>query len=152
MNVSGQITVTAPRQAVFNALSDARFFASCVDGVRDFKELDATHYQATLETRIAYMRFNLTLSVEVSRVSSPDEIEAKIEGTPLGWVGRLTATAITRLVEDSDKTVVDYSIEATLTGKLGSIGQSVLRAKAMEMEKGFAERLTSAFNDRGQAP
>ena len=152
LNISGEITVTAPRQAVFDALSDARFFASCIEGVRDFRELDSNHYEAVLDTRIAYMRFSFTVLVEISRVSSPDEIEAKVEGTPLGMVGRLTATATTRLVEAAGGTIVHYSIDAILTGKLGSMGQSVLKAKARDMERGFAGRLSSAFADRGRAP
>ncbi len=130
---------------MFKALSDAPFFASCIEGVRDLKEIDATHYDAVLETRIAYMRFNFKVAVEMSRISPPQEIEAKIEGTPLGMVGRLTATATTRLVDAGGETIIRYSIDATLTGKLGSMGQPVLKAKAKEMEKQFTQRLAAAF-------
>jgi Tripartite tricarboxylate transporter TctA family len=35
MKLTGGITVRAPRETVFTALRDARFFASCVDGVQD---------------------------------------------------------------------------------------------------------------------
>jgi uncharacterized protein len=145
MNVAGAITVAAPREAVFNALKNATFFASCIDGVRDLKEIDATHFDAVLETKIAYMRFNFKVSVELTRVAPPDEIGAKIEGTPLGVVGRLTATSTTRLTEAGGETLIHYSIDTTLTGKLGSIGQPVLRSKAKEMERQFAERLRAAF-------
>ena len=145
MNVSGEITVDAPRDKVFNALKDAPFFASCVEGVRDLKEIDATHYDAVIEAKVAYMKFSFKVNVEVTRISPPDEIEAKIEGTPLGVVGRLTATSLTRLRETDGRTVVAYSIDTSITGKLGSIGQPVLRAKAKEMEKKFTERLQAAF-------
>jgi uncharacterized protein len=145
MNVAGAITVVAPREAVFNALNNATFFASCIDGIRDLKEVDATHFDAVLETKIAYMRFNFKVSVELTRVAPPDEIEAKIEGTPLGVVGRLTATSTTKLTEAGGETLIHYSIDTTLTGKLGSIGQPVLRSKAKEMEKQFTERLRAAF-------
>ena len=145
MNVSGEITVDAPRDKVFNALKDAPFFASCVEGVRDLKEIDATHYDAVIEAKVAYMKFSFKVNVEVTRISPPDEIEAKIEGTPLGIVGRLTATSLTRLRETDGRTVVAYSIDTSITGKLGSIGQPVLRAKAKEMEKKFTERLQAAF-------
>jgi carbon monoxide dehydrogenase subunit G len=40
---------------------------------------------------------------------------------------------------------VTYSVESTLAGKLGSIGQPVLRSKAKDMEKQFAARLRAAF-------
>lgn len=145
MNVIGAITVAAPREAVFNALKNATFFASCIDGVRDLREIDATHFDAVLETKVAYMRFNFKVSVELTRVAPPDEIEAKIEGTPLGVVGRLTATSTTRLTAAEGETLIHYSIDTTLTGKLGSIGQPVLRSKAKEMEKQFTERLRAAF-------
>ena len=126
-------------------LSDARFFASCIDGVSDLTEIDPTHYSASFATKIAYMRFNFKVNVEMSRVVPPEEIEAKVEGAPLGAVGRLTANAATRLTEVDGKTDIHYTVDTTLTGKLGSIGQPVLKAKAKEMEKQFAQRLTAAF-------
>jgi uncharacterized protein len=151
LNFAGEITVAAPREAVFGALCNAPFFASCVDGVQDFKEIDASHYDAVLETRIAYMRFRFKVSVAMSKLVPPQEIEARIEGTPLGIVGRLTATATTRLAEAEAGTLIRYSIEATLTGKLGSMGEPVLKAKAKEMAKHFSEKLVAAFAS-GAAP
>jgi carbon monoxide dehydrogenase subunit G len=145
LNFVGEITVAAPREAVFKALSDAPFFASCIEGVRDLTAIDATHYDAVLETRIAYMRFNFKVGVLLSRVTPSEEIEAKVEGTPMGMVGRLTATATTRLADADGGTVIRYSVDATLTGKLGSMGQPVLKAKAKEMEKQFSARLAAAF-------
>ncbi len=97
------------------------------------------------ETKVAYMKFKFKVTVEVVRAEAPSEIEAKVEGAPLGIVGRLTATALTRLTEDGDATKIDYEVEAALTGKLGSLGQPVLRSKAKEMERQFAARLAAAF-------
>lgn len=151
MKVEGEITVAAPREAVFKALSDAPFFASCIDGVRDLKQIDATHFDAVMETRIAYMRFNFKVAVEMSEISPPEKIEAKVEGTPLGIVGRLTATATTQLTEAAGRTTIRYSIDATLAGKLGSMGQPVLMAKAKEMEKQFSARLAAAFAEGGRS-
>jgi hypothetical protein len=145
MNVSGEFTVNAPRQQVFNALKDANSFVRFVDGVHDLKEIDPTHYEATFETKVAYMKFKFAVTVEVTRMQEPSEIEAKIEGTPLGVVGRLTAKSLTRLEEAGSETKVTYSVESTLAGKLGSIGQPVLRSKAKDMEKEFAKRLRAAF-------
>jgi uncharacterized protein len=85
------------------------------------------------------------VAVEVTRAEEPNLIEAKVEGTPLGIVGRLTATSVTRLSDTADGTKIDYEVEAALTGKLGSLGQPVLRSKAKDMEKQFAARLEAAF-------
>jgi uncharacterized protein len=145
MNISGEITLPAPRDKVFEVLQNAPFFASCVEGVHDLKEIDATHYDALLDAKVAYMKFTFKVSVEVTKLSPPDRIEAKIEGTPLGVVGRFTALSTTDLVEAGSETLVRYSIDANLTGKLGSMGQPVLKSKAREMEKKFAEKMRAAF-------
>jgi uncharacterized protein len=145
MKFTGELTVNAPRAAVFEALRDARFFASCVDGVRDLAESGPDRYSATFETKVAYMKFTFKVTVELVRAEAPREIEAKVEGTPLGLVGRIMATSVTTLSEAGDGTRIDYSVDAALTGKLGSLGQPVLRSKAREMEKQFAARLSAAF-------
>jgi uncharacterized protein len=145
MKLTGEFSVKAPREKVFAALRDARFFASCIDGVHDLNEVDETHYTALFETKVAYLKFKFNVTVELTRVEPPNEIEAKVEGVPLGVVGRLTARSMTRLIAAGDETKVQYESESTLAGKLGSIGQPVLRAKAKQMEKAFASRLQAAF-------
>jgi carbon monoxide dehydrogenase subunit G len=145
MKFTGDISIDAPPEAVFAKVRDARFFASCVEGVQDLSEIDPDHYTAVLETKVAYLKFKFNVAVEVVRADPPREIEAKIEGTPLGIVGRLSARSLTRLAQDNGGTKVSYEIDAALTGKLGSLGQPVLRAKAKEMERAFAERMRAAF-------
>jgi uncharacterized protein len=145
MKFTGDISIDAPPEAVFAKVRDARFFASCVEGVQDLSEIDPDHYTAVLETKVAYLKFKFKVAVEVVRADPPREIEAKIEGTPLGIVGRLSARSLTRLAQDNGGTKVSYEIDAALTGKLGSLGQPVLRAKAKEMERAFAERMRAAF-------
>jgi carbon monoxide dehydrogenase subunit G len=145
MKIAGTIMVQAPRAQVFKALRDARLFASCVEGVHDLVETGPDAYSATFETKVAYMKFAFRVTVQVVRAEEPREIEAKIEGAPVGIVGRLTATSVTRLTEVSGATRIDYDVETALTGKLGSLGQPVLRTKAKEMERQFAARLAAAF-------
>ena len=53
MKITGQVRVKAPRAAVYEALRDARFFASCVEGVHDLAEIAPDRYEATLETKVA---------------------------------------------------------------------------------------------------
>jgi carbon monoxide dehydrogenase subunit G len=151
MKVEGEIGVDAPRDLVFSRLSDAPFFASCIDGVSDLAAIDATHYSAQFATRVAYMRFTFKVTVEMTRLTPPDSIEAKVEGTPVGVVGRLTATAATTLIEDGGRTIIRYAVDAALAGKLGSIGEPVLRSKARDMEKQFAKNLAAAFAGGAEA-
>lgn len=144
MNVSGEFTIAAPRAAVFETIRDPKSFIALVDGIKDLKEIDPTHYEAMFETKIAYLNFRFKVAVEVVKLEV-GEIAARIEGTPLGVVGRLTATTSTTLTEAGDETKIAYSVDAALAGKLGSMGQPVMRSKAKDLEKVFVSRLRERF-------
>jgi len=145
MRLDGEITVKAPREVVFNAVSNAQFFASCVEGVSEVAEIDQTHYTAVMETKLSFLRFKFKVSVELTRLESPSAIETKIEGKPLGFLGRLTAVATTMLTETEGETALRYTMDIALTGKLGSLGQSVFTAKANDMTKQFGDNLRAAL-------
>jgi hypothetical protein len=148
MRLDGDLTVNAPRSAVFDAIRDARFFASCIEGVSDLSEIDPTHYAAVMDTKLSFMHFKFKVTVELTRVAPPHAIEAKIEGRPLGILGRLTATSVTTLTDADQQTRLHYAMEVALTGKLGSLGQSAFSAKAREMTQQFGERLRAALEPR----
>ncbi len=63
----------------------------------------------------------------------------------MGIVGRLSSTSTATLTDDGANTRVTYEIDASLTGKLGSIGQPVMKSKAKEMERQFARAIAAAF-------
>ncbi len=151
MKFSGELLVAAPREAVFDKLKNARFFAGCVEGVKDLVEISPTQYTAIFETKIAYIKFKFEVSVELTRADRPVAIAAKIEGKPHGIVGRLSATSSANFVEKDGGTAIQYAIEASLTGRLGSIGQPVLRSKAKEMEKQFVQNLRAGFEGKVEA-
>lgn len=150
MKINGEFTVSAPRDVVYERLNDAQFFASCLEGVRDLTQVDETHYTATLETRIAYIKFKFAISVEFVEKIAPEKIVARAEGTPLGVVGRLTSTACAILKDQGPQTIVAYETDVALAGKLGSIGQPVLKAKAREMERTFVKNINAAFSDEAE--
>src|SRR5512146_2633926 len=151
MKFTGELVVPAPREEVFERLQDARFFASCVSGVHDLNEISPTHYTALFETKIAYLKLKFEVTVEKTRADHPERIEAKIEGKPHGIVGRLSATSSAVFVETAEGTVIRYEVEASLTGRLGSIGQPVLKSKAKEMEKQFVANLRAGFPNAREA-
>jgi carbon monoxide dehydrogenase subunit G len=150
MKFTGELTVAAPREAVFDRLKDPVFFASCVEGVHGLKETGPDQYSALFETRIAYMRFTFEVAVTMTRAERPLVIAAKIEGKPKGIVGRLSATSQAEFTEAGTGTTIAYAIEASLTGKLGSIGQPVLKSKAKEMERQFVANLCAAFGSEAR--
>src|SRR6185312_4411814 len=114
MKFEGQLTVPARREAVFDRIKDARFFASCIEGVSDLVEVTPTQYTAIFQTKIAYIRFKFHVTVEIIEANRPLAITARIEGKPHGIVGRLSATSSAKFEEAGGETVIHYAIEASL--------------------------------------
>src|SRR5258708_38946558 len=115
MKFSCELTVEASREAVCDRFQDARFFASCVEGVHDLNEITPTRYAALFETRIAYIRFKFEVVVDMTRAERPHTIEAKIEGKPHGIVGRLSATSIASFTEAGGGHIIQHAAEASVT-------------------------------------
>lgn len=145
MKFSGEFSVSAPRADVYDRLNDPQFFASCLEGVSDLVEIDSENYTAMLETRIAYIKFSFAVSVTLVERAAPRKVVARVEGTPKGIVGRLTALAEAHIDEVGDETLIRYEMDVGLAGKLGSIGQPVLKSKAREMERSFVAKVDAAF-------
>jgi aerobic carbon-monoxide dehydrogenase medium subunit len=154
VKLDGRFRIPAPREEVFARLNDPQFFAYCLDGVSDLNEIDENNYTATLETRIAYINFRFSVSVVLLERIAPERVVARLEGTPLGTVGRLTSTAVANLVEAEGgrQTDIVYEMEVALTGKLGSLGQPVMKSKAKDMERGFVRKASAAFAPAPTAP
>lgn len=148
MHLEGKIEVQAKKIDVFNRLNDVNFFASCIEGVTNLQEIEKNKYTATLETKVAYIRIKFEIFVEISQSIPPDKIVAKSEGKPMGIVGRLTATSTANLSEANGITQIDYSIDLALTGKLGSLGQPVIRSKTKELEHQFSKNINLAFQPK----
>lgn len=145
MKFAGEFTVPARREVVYDRLNDAELFASCVEGVRHLAALDDGRYTAVLETKIAYIKFKFQIAVSFVENIVPERIVAQAEGTPIGIVGRMTSTVAATLIETGGATTISYEMDVALAGKLGSLGQPVLKAKAKEMERSFVKNLNAHF-------
>src|SRR5437588_12906009 len=125
MHFSGEIHVPAPRESVFDRLRDAQFFASCVQGVGALTENATNQYSARLTTRIAYIRFDFDINVQIVRAERPHVIEARIDGKPHGVVGRLSATSSANFAGGGNGTKALYQIEPNPISSLGRVGAQV---------------------------
>ena len=146
MKFAGELIVKAPREEVFDRLKDAPFFASCVEGVRDLQgSRRRRRYTAQFRDQDRLHQLQVRSRGRNHPRRPPDAIAAKIEGKPHGIVGRLSATSSANFVEKDGGTAIQYAVEANLTGRLGSIGQPVLKSKAKEMERLFVQNLRNGL-------
>ncbi len=144
MNVSGEFTIKAPRAAVFDTIRDPKSFISLVDGIRDLKEIDPTHYEAVFETKIAYLNFKFKVSVEVTQARGrrdrrQDRRHAARRRRP---PDRDTSTTLT---EAGDETKVAYSVDVDARRQARQHGPAGDAVQSQGHGKEFVSRLRERF-------
>lgn len=146
MQVASEFTVGSPRENVFVYLQDASRMAPCIPGCKNLREEAPGQYAAVMEVGVAFLKLKFDVQVQITEAVAPGQLKAKISGKPAGLAGQLTMLAEMTLTEQEPKsTKVAYTMEISMTGKLGSIGQSAFRAKAEEMGQLFAKNVRAAI-------
>ena len=153
LDTSGEITVAADRSTAFAIVRDPVRLARCIPGCTDLCEVGPDRYTAVLTSRVAFMTVSFKVTIDVAKIDPPATLEARITGDAVGLSGHVVATARLELAETPDRrTTVRYATEVGLTGKLGSLGQPVLRATSAKMAREFGDNLKAEIEGRGAEP
>jgi len=151
VETSGEITVDVDRSTAFAAVRNPARLARCIPGCKDLHELAPDRYTAVLTSQVAFMTLSFKVAIDVTRIEEPSVLEAKITGDAVGLAGHVVATARLQLDEAADRrTIVRYSTEVGLTGKLGGLGQPVFKATSAKMAREFGANLKAEI-ERGEA-
>jgi len=146
LETKGEIIVDVDRETAFNFVEIPEQLARCIPGCSDLREVAPGRFTAVLSSEVSFMKLNFQVVVEVVKIDPPHTIEARIIGRPLGISGQLVGKAELELADvGQGRTIIRHCSDIGLTGKLGSLGQPVFRAKSTEMSTKFAENLKAAL-------
>src|SRR5262245_59914316 len=128
---TGEITVDVSRAAAFEFARNAQQMAVCIPGCHDLQELSPDRYSAVLTSEVAFIVLSFKVVVEVGNVDPLNSIEATATGDAIKLVGHLVAKGSLPFADAGDsQTLIRYTADVGLTGKLGGLGQPVLKAKS----------------------
>jgi len=151
LETSGEIVAAVDRSTAFAIVRDPVRLARCIPGCTDLGEVAPDRYTAVLTSRVAFMTLSFKVTIDVGKIEPPATLEAKITGDAVGLSGHVVATARMDLAETADRrTTIRYATEVGLTGKLGGLGQPVLRATSAKMAREFGDNLKAEI-ERGRA-
>lgn len=151
LETAGEIIVEVDRETAFKFVQVPEQLARCIPGCSDLREVAPGRFTATLTSEVSFMTLNFQVVVEVLKINAPSEIEARISGRPISISGQLTATAGLHLSDAGPgRTKIRHTSSVGLTGRLGSLGQPVFRAKSAEMSGKFAANLKTALENAAE--
>ncbi|TFD56961.1 hypothetical protein E3T43_08500 [Cryobacterium sp. Hh7] len=149
MKLASQFNVAAAPDQVFSLFFDADTMRICLPGCEELVRVDEKTYRGSLTNEVAHMKFRAAFSAEIQSVTPAAEpngssvVHAVLRGEDrrLGSTVKIDATMT--VAPDGDESRISYELEMAMWGKLGRLGESIIRRRSMEAEKQFAVALAA---------
>ncbi len=142
MKISGSLEVQFPIQRVWDLLQDPRRSMGAMPGVQSIEIRDETTFDLTVAQRVGPFRVQFQVTMNLGEVTPPTRLVATGQGKESsGTLLRIPSAVLELEALGEERTRLSYEIEFILMGKLGTLGYPVIKHKAGEMSKTFADNL-----------
>ena len=142
MDMSGEYTIPAPREKVWQALNDPEVLKQCIDGCQSLEKTSDTEFQAKVTAKVGPVKATFNGTVNLSDIDPPNGYTISGEGQG-GVAGFAKGGAQVTLSGEGSETVLNYEANAEVGGKLASVGSRLVLGVA----KKTADDFFSKFSD-----
>jgi carbon monoxide dehydrogenase subunit G len=150
VRVEGEIEVQAPIEDVWGVFMNPSRLCDVMPGCDQATQIDATHYEATMAIKVQFMTIRARATGELLEVEVPRHLVASVVGETFVMAGAFRATLTVDLTSEGDSTWVRYAFDLTMLGRLGSLGEPIVRSTARKVATQFAANLSELFNSTGK--
>ena len=135
--------VPASRDATWALVMDIPRAASCIPGIKDVTPDGEGRYQATLQARVGPMGMTLSGVITVlSQDADTGEAIFLVEANDRRVGGGVKTNMSMKVTAKSpDETELEIVADTTLMGRLGELGQPIIRRKARSTLEEFSKNL-----------
>ena len=140
--------VPASREATWALVMDIPKAASCIPGMKDITPDGEGKYQATLQARVGPMGMNLSGTITVlSQDADAGEAYFLVEANDRRVGGGVkTNMSMKVTAKSADETELEIIADTTLMGRLGELGQPLIRRKARNTLEEFSKNLSKLLS------
>lgn len=150
MDMTGEYTIPAPREKVWEALNDAEVLKASVPGCETLEKVSDTEFTATVMARVGPVRTKFNGRVTLSDLDPPNGYTISGEGQG-GAAGFGKGGAKVTLTGADGETVLRYEANASVGGKMAQIGSRVVEGVARKMADDFFARFAEQVVPGGEA-
>jgi uncharacterized protein len=146
MEMTSTRKIPATRDTVWLALNDPATLKECVAGCERFEAVGEQAYQVTMVTKIGSIRTKFNGKLHVAELNPPHSYTLVFEGEG-GMAGFAKGKAQVSLAPEGSETMLTYTANAQIGGKLAQIGSRLLDSAASKMADeffaAFAQKLST---------
>lgn len=139
MKLAGEQRISAPRDVVYRALNDPDILQRSIPGCQSLERLSETEMQAQVGLKIGPVKATFQGAVTLSDLNPPESYTITGQGKG-GPAGHAKGEARVRLEEAGDETVLHYSVNAQVGGKIAQLGARLIDATAKKLSQQFFKK------------
>jgi len=136
MDMSGEERIAASREVVWAALNNPEILKACIPGCQSLDMSSPTEMSATVKIKIGPVSATFSGEVTLSDLNPPEGYKISGEGKG-GIAGFAKGGAEVTLKEDGDGTILAYTVDAQIGGKLAQLGSRLIDSSAKKLAGQF---------------
>ena len=148
MKVEGSYTFDAPRDDVWTAMLDPDVLTNTLPGVQQLEKSGENVYKAAMKIRIGPVQGLYTGTVNLSDLNPTESLQLHVDGR--GAPGFVKGDGQLRLETQGDQTIMHYSGDAQVGGRLASVGQRLMESSVQALLGQSLESLNAQIVARVQ--
>ncbi len=146
VELQGSYTFDAPQEMVWEALQDPAVLSQVLPGCERLEQVGENEYEGELNIRIGPVHGTFQGKVTLSNILAPDSYHLDIEGQ--GRPGYIKGVGDIKLESEGGQTTLNYVGEASLSGRIASVGQRLVDSTARSLTRQGLESLDRQIQAR----
>ncbi len=135
MKIEGSYTIKAPRELLFDLMTDPDVLKRCMPGCQALEATEDGAYQLTLKAGVGSIKGVFTGAIRLEDIREPEHYRMIVEGK--GAPGFLKGEGELDLTEQEGETVINYAGTVGVGGTIASVGQRMVQSTAKMMAGHF---------------
>ena len=145
MDLKDTFTVEAPSEQVWALFWDFPKLAACLPGCESIERIDDSNFKAQVAQKVGPFKIALDMKLTLDEVQENKSVTFSGGGSDKrGNNLKIGRAALELNPVSASETSVSYDMDFTLFGKLGTLGNSIVKRKVEEMRGEFTRRLKEA--------
>ncbi len=143
MRFTGENTIAAPVEQVWDALLDPRVLVATIPGCEQLETTGEHSYAMTVTAGVAAVKGTYTGSCQLADLQPHDSLAMRLQGA--GAPGTIDATVAVRFSGEGGRTLLSYDADAVVGGMVGGVGQRMLTSVSRRMAAEFFGNVEAAL-------
>lgn len=141
-----EFTVEAAPEAVWDFLLDPDRVAPCLPGCESVEIENATTYKVRLTVKVGFLSTTQNLKVELVESERPRHLVSVARGEDRKLASQVEVRNTLELAPAAPgATLIRYRSDVRVLGRLGSVGDAVMKVKARQVAADFAANVRKAI-------